>query len=77
MIGRKPHTTIWAILSVDKDGNEGICAIEPGIPCMTADPENLEMMKALCSTVDAREEAEESGFKIVIAEFIRGKTVRL
>lgn len=59
--------TIWAYLSIDEDGNEGVCAgIFAGqiVPFVAADRARLTSL-----TEAAEKIAAHSGMRIVLAEF--------
>ena len=66
---------LWAWLSVDEDGNSGICAtgkvddangVIQHFPLVTADPRKIKALQAI-----ADEMTQYSEKKIVMAEFIR------
>lgn len=68
-IGKMPRIeTLWAFLSVDKQGNEGLCGhVIPGlgwIGMMAADERRVDALREI-----AREIARESGKKIRLAKF--------
>lgn len=73
-----PYDKFWAILSVDKKGNEGICMLSgPFGPqlAVTGSKKNLEEMRKQIDQMDARMEAHTFGVKIVIAEYTRTGTI--
>lgn len=72
-----PYEKLWAILSVDKDGNEGILgmATSYGVaPAITGSPSVLE---ALRQQVRLDPNVDLQRHKIVVGEFIRSNTVPL
>jgi hypothetical protein len=47
---------IWAYVSVDENGMEGVCAVNVGgtwIPLIAADPERLESLRSMALTLAA------------------------
>lgn len=67
---------IWAYLSVDDEGKEGVCAapIGPGgmcVPMIAADPARLESLSAI-----AEQLAAYTGMKLVLVEFATRADVR-
>jgi uncharacterized alpha/beta hydrolase family protein len=79
-INKIPYEKMWAILSVDKKGNEGICMLQtpfgPQIAVTGADG-NLQAMLEMVKTMDARQEAHNAGLRIVVGEFTRTSTTDL
>lgn len=75
---RFPYNTIWAFLSVDEAGNEGIMAVgDPqfgSMPLVTGCLKNLEHMKMIVKNNEKDILAQGQGKKIVLAEFSRAKT---
>lgn len=75
----KPQDKLFAILSVDRDGNEGICMLNmPGIgPVLgvIGDENNLATLKNVARK--GIDEAWSEGLKIVIGEFMRTDTREL
>lgn len=74
---KKPYDKLWAILSVDKNGNEGICAINTPIGpqvAITGEQKLLDMYIDVISKESAKRELSETNLKIVIAEYSRSKT---
>lgn len=66
-----PHIgKIWAYLSKDEHGNEGVCAMSCGpfgtslVPLIAADPDRLAIMTPIAERV-----ARESKMTIVLVEF--------
>lgn len=72
----RPLTKLYAVLSVDQNGNEGIVVMDIGgpKPAVTGDPELAGMLVRL-----AREGRSEvpNNLKIVLAEFDRSNTTRV
>lgn len=77
----QPIHKFFALLSRDKNGNEGICMLNvPGLGpqlAVTADEKNLARYTEICGSMDARMEAHSAGLEIVIAEFDRVSTKKL
>lgn len=75
---KEPCTKLWAILSVDKVGNEGICVINVPVlglqVAVTSSPKVLEYYKKEISHPAAMAEVESVGMRIVIGEFTRSET---
>lgn len=73
----KPYDKLWAIMSVDLLGNEGMCMIStqygPQL-AVTGSESLLELFLKDINTDQGRGEAKEAGLKIVIGEFTRTKT---
>lgn len=66
------YDSLWAILSVDAEGNEGICVIDiPGFGprvAVTGEPKHFEMLREAAKS--AKHEVPK-GMKIVAARFNR------
>lgn len=74
-INNKPYDKLWALLSVDKNGNEGICALNTPIGpqvAVTGETRLLEIF--IKETKNGHEEAKQANVKIVVAEFTRTGT---
>lgn len=79
-MNRHPYPTLWAVLSVDRNGNEGICLISgPHGPVLavTGDESILKIYKDTVSSMDALTEAHAAGLKIVIGEYQRVNTTSI
>lgn len=72
---KKPYDTLWALLSIDKNGNEGIVALNTPIgPQVAVTGEERMMAIYIEAAVVGRAEANNSGMRIVIGEFKRIRT---
>ena len=74
----KPYDKLYAILSVDKNGNEGICVLNINgerFVAVTGEIENINLLKK--NAIEAKQEAIAGGLKLVVAEFERVKTEQL
>lgn len=71
----KPYDKIWAVLSVDKNGNEGICAINTPIgPQVAVTGEKFILDMYLKEITKGKDEARNAQVSIVLAEFTRTKS---
>lgn len=71
---KKPYDMLWAVLSQDEKGREGICAINTPIGpqvAITGEKRMLELYVDILSSDDAATEARKSKMKIIVAEFKR------
>jgi len=72
-----PHVgSLWAYLSRDADGNEGLCAAPIGplgsiVPLIAADPERLKSITPIAESI-----AKLTGMTIVLVEFTTRVNVR-
>ena len=76
----KPYEKVWAILSRDKDGNEGICLMQgPFGPTLavTGEEKNLIYLKSVATSMEARTEVHSAGMNLVVGEFQRVGTEKL
>ena len=76
----KHYETLYAIMSRDKKGNEGICVFGSPIGALvmvTGEEKNLENFLAMAKEDNAAKQAYGSGLEIVLAEFTRTKTMTL
>lgn len=78
-VNKKPYDKLYAVLSVDKRGFEGLVVLN--IPmfgpqlAVTGDEKNLDHFVQIAKA--AMSEAQDAGLKIVIGEFQRTKTTEL
>lgn len=68
--------TLWAFLTVDKDGSEGMCAATYGphgmlLPLIAADPARLDSVTAM-----AEQLAQTTGMKIKLVRFTAREELR-
>lgn len=73
----KPYLKLWAILSIDKNGNEGICGINTPIGpqiAVTGEKRILDIYLEQVHSGQAKKELVEAGMKIVVAEYTRSNT---
>lgn len=76
----QPYKKLWAIISVDRKGNEGICMLAgPFGPqlAVTGDKKLLETMKGMIQTMEARKECHDAGLRVVVAEYSRTDTTNV
>jgi hypothetical protein len=76
----KPYDILYALISVDARGNEGICAINTPIGpqvAITGEKRVLDIFIKSVSTPSSRAEAKSAGKRIVVAEFSRKSTTDL
>ena len=75
---KKPAEKLWAILSRDKNGNEGICVLDvPGFgptAAVTMDERRRDTYELICSKPSAQHEMAKAGLVAVVAEFTRAGT---
>lgn len=75
MSNERPCNKLWALLSIDPQGNEGIVAMNTPIGPqvgITMEPRILEIYKQTAR--DGFNEAKAAGVKLVVAEFVRAGT---
>jgi hypothetical protein len=74
-----PYKKLWAILSVDAQGNEGIIAVDgPVGPMQAVTGSEIVRQHLLQAVADAHMEGVSfPGKRLVLAEFERTKTVKL
>lgn len=75
----KPIKTLWAILSVDKNGNEGLCLLnvpEVGPQLAVTGSERILQVYKDCA-LRGMGEAKAAGLEIVVAEFTRNGEQKL
>lgn len=80
MKNQKPYDKVWALLSRDTDGNEGICMLNGPVGpvlAVTGTLDVLEMYKRQISTDQAKAEILEAGVSVVVGEFTRTGTEAL
>lgn len=73
-----PYSILWAILSVDEKGNEGICVLNTPIGpkvAVTGEKRLLEHYVHMIKNADRNEVPQ--NFKIVVAEYHRATTTEV
>lgn len=77
----KPYDKLYALISVDKNGNEGIVMMNMPMAgpqvAVTGDQEILDHYVKVASTMETRMQVHNAGLKIVIGEFVRTETKEL
>lgn len=74
----KPYDTLWAILSQDKNGNEGICALNgPLGPQVAVTGEKRILQMYLEEIMRGQDQANAFKMKIILAEYKRTKSKEL
>lgn len=70
---KKPYNTLWAVLSVDSKGNEGICAIHTPIGPQVAVTGEKKILDIYLDVLTGNKEAQQNGRKLIVGAFLRKK----
>ncbi len=70
----KPYDKLWAILSVDSRGNEGIVAINTSIGPQVAVTGERRILEIYLKEIRRGMDEVPQNLKIVLAEYSRGKS---
>ncbi len=73
----KSYDKLWAVLSVDSRGFEGLCAINTPIGPQVAVTGDEKILRLYIETImrgQAAGELKDSGMRIVVAEYSRSST---
>lgn len=76
-VNTKPLDVLWAVMSRDKKGNEGICAINTSIGPQVAVTGEKRLLDLYVDTVKRGKDEVPNDLEIVIAEFKRTETTKV